>query len=225
MIIGINGKIGCGKDTVGEIIRYLISYHIHGYPHGFDSNVQYRESHWKIKKFAGKLKQVASLLTGISVEKFEDQEFKKQFMGSEWDMTYRELLQKIGTEAMRDGLHKDVWVNALVADYIRPSHWENRYYDDVNKKGLAGREEVWGDFPNWCITDMRFPNEMKAVKDRNGITIRITRGTRTMVEMSKDHPSETALDRSKFDYELSNDSTIEELVKKVKDILINEKII
>src|SRR5690606_31884897 len=41
---------------------------------------------WEIKKFAEKLKQVASILLNIPVEKFEDQEFKNTTLSEEWDM-------------------------------------------------------------------------------------------------------------------------------------------
>lgn len=244
MIIGINGKIGSGKDTVGKIIQYLTANEevkkITTLEEWLDSDdLNGRDFNWKIKKFAGKLKQTASLLTGVPVEKFEDQEFKKTFLSKEWnspynipfsgpdfvkhdgEMTVREFLQRLGTEALRDNLHTNVWVNALFADYKRPSHWENRFYDEVNKKGLAGREEVWGDYPNWIITDMRFENELKAVVDKGGITIKVVRpGT-----VVGNHPSEVALDGFIMHYEIVNDGTIEDLVEKVREVLIKESII
>lgn len=215
MIIGINGKIGVGKDTVGEIIQKLCATN--------------NGPEFEIKKFAGKLKQIASLLTGIPVEKFEDQEFKKTLLGPEWGtvnknvlnsipafedvqfnhlMSVRELLQKLGTEAMRDGLHTNVWVNALFADYTSTDS-------------------------NWIITDMRFPNEMEAIVARSGITIRVMRSfnhkmgskeTGTL-DLTPLHPSETALDDAEFDYEIINDGEIVDLIEKVKEILIKEKII
>lgn len=215
MIIGINGKMGSGKDTVAEIINELL--------------ITNGETPFENKKFAGKLKTIASILTGIPVEKFEDQEFKKSLLAPEWGtvkenplnsitpfndtkfnhlMSVRELLQKLGTEAMRDGLHTNVWVNALFADYnpgytISPLDVDNKAPD------------------NWIITDMRFPNEMEAVKDRGGLTIRITRPD----SAKESHISETALDDAKFNYEILNDSTLEDLVKKVRGILVNENII
>ena len=83
-------------------------------------------------------------------------------------------------------------------------------------------------YPLWCITDMRFPNELEAIKNRNGITIRINRGlverTGKLIQ-EPEHISETALNNAKFDYVIENDGTIEELLNKVKKILINEKII
>jgi hypothetical protein len=218
MIIGISGRMGSGKDTIGTIIQGLL--------------LTNKNQSSEIKKFAGKLKQIASILTGIPVEMFEDQEFKKTFLSREWDTivlkpgkrqdglfgkgeseikqtTVRELLQKLGTDAMRDNLHENVWCNALFADY--KDIIEERASDDL----------VWVNKPNWIITDLRFPNELKAVKDRDGITIRVVRpGT-----INGDHPSETALDDAAFDYEIINDGTIEDLIKKVKKVLLKEKLI
>lgn len=81
---------------------------------------------------------------------------------------------------------------------------------------------------NWIITDVRFPNELEAIKKHKGITIRINRGlverTGKLIQ-EPEHPSETALDGAKFDYIIENNGTIEELLNKVKKILINEKII
>lgn len=212
MIIGINGKIGSGKDTVGKIIQWLTKPELDGQYIGFQTYDDYtlqKLSPFKIKKFAGKLKQIGSILSGIDAGMFEDQDFKKLDMAPEWGMTYREFLQKLGTEAMRDGLHTNVWVNALFADY-QPIGWEP---EDVS---------------NWIITDMRFPNEMEAVVEKNGITIRVVRdyALRGGPEDPKNlHPSETALDGHTMHYEIINDGTIEDLVEKVREILIKENII
>ena len=208
-LIGISGKIGAGKDTVGVIIRQLA--------------ITNNGADWDIRKFAGKLKIVASLLTGISIEKFEDQDFKKTILGPEWgketksnplnaiepfkDITFvemmsvRDLLQKLGTEAMRNGLHQNTWVNALFADFKEDMHW--------------------------IITDMRFPNEYNAIKDKGGITIRVNRpghGT-SMTDLASAHPSETALDGFEFDYTINNDGDLEKLISLVREILVKESVI
>jgi hypothetical protein len=216
--------MGHGKNTVGNIIEKLC--------------LTNNGPKFEQKAFAGKLKQIASILTGIPVEKFEDQEFKKSFLNVEWGtvqdiplnsippfadmqfnvmMSVREFIQKLGTEAMRNGLHTNVWVNALFADY--------RLWSDGSKD--------W--YPNWIITDMRFPNEMEAVVKRNGITIRVVRacsecgktGHHKMScskQYTKEHSSETALDDAKFDYEIINDAGIPELIEKVRKILIKEEL-
>ena len=259
MIIGISGRIGSGKDTVGSIIQYLtygadkanISYDDwNGQPVWGTKNNPFHKSTWEIKKYAGKLKQMASLLTGIPVEDFEDQEFKKSYLGAEWGtvqdvpltsippfadmqfnvlMSVRELLQKLGTEAIRDGLHPNAWVNALFADY--KAKWVPTG-DSVAEEDVSLEKE----YPNWIITDMRFPNEMEAVVKRGGITVKVVRGCSECggigyhklscsKQYEKQHPSETAIDDAEFDYEIINDGSIEDLIEKVRQILITEKII
>lgn len=222
MIVGINGKIGAGKDTVGSIIQYLTAEDTGQFCLGRIQSGKSIEGHhnstFQIKKFAGKLKQIGSMLTGIPVEKFEDQEFKKTLLGNEWGMTHREFLQKLGTEAMRDGLHTNVWVNALFADYKYEIH---RSEVPTRAAGFIDQRV----YPSWIITDMRFPNELEAVKERDGITIRVVRHQIEMANLKLLHASETALDDAEFDYEIINDGTMEELVKKVKEILIKEKLI
>ena len=233
-LVGINGYIGSGKDTVGKIIQYLKSDF---YPNkSFNRFLEKENSDWsppytdwEIKKFAGKLKQIASLMTGIPMEKFEDQEFKKTYLGEEWDyypikfydidepvygkekvqMTVRELLQKLCTEAIRDSLHTNAWVNALFSDYL--------YAPDGEP------------LQNWIITDTRFPNEAQAIKDRGGIIVRVNRNVPiydnngNIKSFERQylgvHPSETSLDNWEFDYVLENNGSIDELIEKVDKML------
>jgi hypothetical protein len=205
--------MGSGKNTVGDIIEKLC--------------LTNNGPKFEQKSFAGKLKQIASLLTGIPVEDFEDQEFKKSYLGAEWGtvesnplnavpvfeniefnhlMSVRELLQKLGTEAIRDGLHPNAWVNALMCEYKRPKMSE---YNPSN----------------WIITDVRFPNELEAVEDVKGLTIKVVRPVEKSKTSVRLHPSETSLDKAEFDYEIINDGSIEDLIEKVRQILITEKII
>lgn len=208
-IIGISGKIGSGKDTVGIIIQThlaklnlpdLLVKEVLKDPKEYEAIIS-AISTYKIKKFAGKLKKVASLLTGISIEKFEDQEFKKTSLGPEWGMTVRDLLQKLGTEGLRVGLHENTWVNALMVDY-QPID-----YDPLTEAEI---------YPNWIITDTRFENEAQAIKKAGGFIIRVER---PKINTINDHASETALDDWKFDYVLDNSGSIEELSDKVYDML------
>lgn len=227
-LIALSGHIGSGKDTVGQMMQYFTSpcSNPNGKYRSFQqfkennggSDPRYFDGHyyteWEIKKFAGKLKEVASILTGISIHKFEDQDFKKTFLSEEWDryisgpyngeqkhrMTVRELLQKVGTECMRDCLHENVWVNALFADY-------ECTHADQAPNGL--------DCSNWIITDCRFPNEAQAVKAHGGVVIRVERP----IQEKGTHPSETALDDWSFDHVISNDGTLEELLLKVQQLM------
>lgn len=286
MIIALSGKIGSGKDTVGQIIQYLVYRNAYKLDIVADiskenfeiykaSFVTIKESSWEIKKFAGKLKDIVCLIIGCTREQLEDINFKNAELGEEWiryayaighgdkngqrtmwditctkeeyeeqrrinwqtaykqPMNPRYLLQLLGTEACREVIHQNIWVNALFADY------KTTGYIIKNNNQISEASFVKGEmigiptnstpvYSNWIITDMRFPNELEAVKTRNGITIRINRNFYTGVDnhlAAQQHESETALDNATFDYTISNDGTIEELIEKVKQILINEKII
>lgn len=218
MIIGLSGYIGSGKDTVAQmIIDSMGSYEARD-DMGAGSVWRWHNGPWVNKKFAAKLKQVASLLTGIPIENFENQEFKKTYLPSKWSwierhysadgvdvvelehrMTVREFLQKLGTEAMRENLHENVWVNALFADY--------------------------GKRDNWIVSDVRFPNEAQAVKNFGGVLIRIERNLPDIPykRLEQLHPSETSLDEWEFDYRIFNNGTLEDLRKVVESLLLKMK--
>ena len=269
MIIGISGKKQSGKDTVAKIIQ------------GFDiwkrnlalqteyplSNVFVRDyvlnrvsiyvSSWEVKKFASKLKEIVSILTGFTVQELEKEEIKNAnlflsyklinkgintvevfssmedlverlnhlrsvylevYSEKELDalfeqetvyITPRLLLQTIGTDIVRT-INPDIWVNKLMNDYIS--------YADA----ISGTSEIKKLYPNWCITDVRFPNEVKAIKEKEGIIIRINRES----DYNSTHFSETALDNYEdFDYTIDNNNCIDCLIENVKEILKHEKII
>lgn len=210
MIIGLSGYAKSGKDTVAEIIQDLT----HEAPEGFPKELFYG---WEIKKFSGKLKVIASILTGIPAFKFEDQDFKTSMLGEEWwknygdfyhQTTVRDFLQVLGTDAIRNGLHSNAWVNALMADY----------HEDEKEERIDAYIKRVSPPCNWIITDVRFPNEAEAIKDRNGVIIRIDRPG---VEPVNAHPSETALDNWDFDYRIANASDLVAL-KQTVEVLLNK---
>lgn len=246
MIIGINGYASSGKDTVGNIIQYLTAGDTNT---SIEDVLKQPASHqwwledvsgWEIKKWAGKLKFIASVLTGIDEEKFEDQEFKKTNLSHHWStlkhkagtrqdgifpkninmeivpMTVREFLQRLGTDALRDGLHTNTWVNALMADYKHDNYANAGALDDAQAEDLD-----YNGYPNWIITDTRFPNEAQAIKDAGGLMLRIDR---TGVKPINDHPSEIGLDNYPFDYRIANVSDIPALVQTIETILKKENI-
>lgn len=130
-------------------------------------------------------------------------------------LTPRKFLQLLGTECGRKIIHPNIWCIATFNDY-KPQHY--RVVKDYS--GMPLYQETT--MPKWIISDVRFPNEAEAIKDRNGILIRVERNTGN-TEM---HDSEIALDNYKnWDYVIDNNGTIEELIEKVRDILIKEKIL
>jgi hypothetical protein len=230
MIIALNGYAGSGKDTIAAIIQYLLCTNkgdldIQNVVKYYDKHAWWLEyqSGWEVKKFAGKLKQVAELLTGIPKYMFENREFKVGNMPEEWTkhgmpMSVREFLQRLGTDGLRNNLCDNVWVNALMIDY-KPEH-DVEYTTTENNSVIP--TEFITTYPNWIITDCRFPNEAHAVKRKGGIIIRVDRPS---VQPVNKHVSETALDSWNFDYKIMNGSDLTALAFTVETILKKEKIL
>lgn len=167
------------------------------------------------------------LSTPCSKERYEEERRINWQTAYKRKLTPRLLLQLIGTECGRNIIHPNIWINSLFSDYkiapnisigLSPDH---PYY--LKKQ-----------YPNWIITDVRFPNEANAIKDRDGILLRVNRILSFMHNKSinakegnfNEHESETALDDYKdFDYEIDNNSSIESLMKGVKYILGKEKLL
>lgn len=142
-------------------------------------------------------------------------ESPENFFGHELvKLTPRLLLQLLGTDCGRNIIHPNIWINVTFADY-KPKHFRTVKFENT----FSHQEMI---YPNWIISDVRFPNEAKAIKDRGGILIRVNRESSS----SSIHESEIALDNyTDWDYVIDNNGTIEELTEKVRQILIKENII
>lgn len=96
----------------------------------------------------------------------------------------RRLLQRLATEAARKVLGPSIWVDT----------------------GMAKAAAVDGPV---VITDVRFPNEVAAIRAAGGIVIRVNRPS---VVSTDTHESEVALDdHDGFDAVLTNDATVADL--------------
>lgn len=74
-LIGISGKIKSGKDYLAKIVNYVDSRSKVPFDH-WDGNYTYN-----VKKYADKLKDIVSMMTGITREQMEDQGIKDQTIG------------------------------------------------------------------------------------------------------------------------------------------------
>jgi hypothetical protein len=217
-IISISARISHGKDLTASIIRLLFL----GYPKDVivdfiengDIEPLLEESDWEIKKFADKLKDIACMMLGCTRKDLESQTFKASYLPEEWNyinehgfkkqMTVREFLQRLGTNALRDNLHINVWVNSLMSNYTKTC--------------------------KWIVTDTRYPNELKVLDKENALTIQVIRRDKDGLLYGKDyskpeHPSECSLDVARFKYVIINDSNIKDLVYKVEKVLIAENLL
>jgi hypothetical protein len=133
-------------------------------------------------------------------------------------ITPRFILQNWGTEVCRKGFHDDIWIASL----------ENKLRnmtDDI------------------VISDCRFPNEIKSIRESGGIVIRVKRGdepewyeaaesmNRGEVgnmtwALSKEkiaklgiHASETAWVGTNFDFVVYNNSSIDDLYEQIREVI------
>jgi hypothetical protein len=133
-------------------------------------------------------------------------------------LTPRWVLQYWGTEVCRTGFHDDIWIASL----------ENK----MRKTG-----------DNIVISDVRFPNEIKAIHNAGGIVVRVKRGadpewydaavsanagpngnatwslSKAKLAQLKIHASETAWVGGAIDHTVYNDTTIDDLFREIKSLV------
>lgn len=205
MIYCISGRARSGKDTVAKIIQ-LANLWINNQSYRNESiqsfikneldriSKTYLNVHcdWKSIAFADKLKEIVAALFDIPIKNLYDEDFKRSANSlnlsdsSGHIYTYRELLQRIGTEVGRN-IDPDVWIK-VVLDKIKDPKF------------------------NYIITDVRFINEAEACKNVGAKLIRVECPTSEKME----HSSENDLDNYEgFDITINNDGTIDDLINKV----------
>ena len=189
MIIGISGKAGSGKDTAAKMLEVLYANPDISYEDF--ANKRYKNfADIQIVHFADSLKETTQVLFRIGEWETNTQEGKKTTIN--WiGKTVRELLQGIG-QGLRDAIDPNLWVKILFAN-----------------------TEDWS---NYIIADVRYPNEIYAIKKRNGVLIRIDRKGAG----AGNHSSETALDDYKeWDVHIENNSSIKDLFEAMKIFIKN----
>ena len=203
MIVGVCGFIGSGKDTVAD---YLVNFH-----------------EFRRESFANTLKDAVSSVFGwnrtmLEGRTKEAREWREQ-VDPWWaerlampTLTPRWVLQYWGTEVCRRAFHDDIWIASL----------ENKLRNSRD---------------NVVISDCRFPNEIESIRNAGGKIVWVRRGElpswyETAVKANEGdidainalaikgiHASETAWLGTEFDYEIDNDSTIDELYGNICSIL------
>lgn len=133
------------------------------------------------------------------------------------ELTPRWVLQQWGTEVCRKAFHDDIWIASL-ENKLRNSK------DDI------------------VISDCRFPNEIKSIKDAGGIVIRVVRGpepdwyqdainsnegrgnmswmlSSERLKKLGIHASETSWVGTEFDAIMDNNGSIDDLFAQVKNLV------
>lgn len=187
---------------------------------GTAGDILVQKHDYKAESFAKPVKDACApifgwdrkLLEGDTKESREFRETPDPYWTKVFGRPYtpREALQKMGTEAGRNVFHTNLWTASLA-------------------KRLLPRAE-------YVVTDVRFPNEIKAIKNLRGMVIHVKRGAdptwmKTALHVNKStnwdgsiqvlpaypdvHYSEWAWVGCDVDHVITNDGTVEELEAKV----------
>lgn len=206
MIIAISGKKGSGKDTVGNMLYYILNKANDEFiknPKQFDNSyikaiesIEWNDNYinrislkpiFVIKSFAKYLKEICATVLNCNIFDFENRKFKEavsgfkiyQF-GNEKYLTNREVLLYFGKLLRND--NEDIFVDKILDEY-----------NYCNK--------------NFIITDLRFQNEyFKLIRKSNIILIRINaknKGLESINDANNIH------DKSEIDLDNVNDWDIE----------------
>lgn len=164
-----------------------------------------KQHNFKRDSFAKSLKDATAnifnwdreLLEGHTKESREWREQPDRFWSEKFgkEVTPRWILQYFGTEVCRENMLDSIWVDSLVARY---------------------RGE------NTVISDTRFVNEINTIRKQGGKIVLVKRGeipSREEMQASGAHQSEWDWIGCKFDYEINNNGTLQELYNGVDDML------
>jgi hypothetical protein len=164
MLLGLSGYAQVGKDSIGAVLVKNYGFTRYAFADA-------------LKEVVYRLNPVVDTM-GSRIQEFVDFDgWEKAKKNPE----IRRLLQVMGTEAGRQVLVDNIWVDTV-----------------LNKVGNN----------NVVITDCRFPNEAQAVKDRGGYLVRVERPG---VKAVNAHPSETSLDNWDFDAVIANSGTLDDV--------------
>jgi len=169
-LIGLAGAAGSGKDALAAQMQ------------------SWPDAPWDRIAFADALKRLCVEFLGLSETDVSTQEGKASF-NEFWGMTNREVLQRVGTDAMRNGFCRDVWVR--IAEL------------GIRKALGAGRRVV--------VTDCRFDNEAALVRRMGGVVLRVERPAGSgaaLTSAASSHASERGVSDWLVDAVVENSSTV-----------------
>lgn len=112
-----------------------------------------KHQHFYPVSFTTPIKHVLNGLFQWRQANWEDREWKDTANEQAYGLTPREVAQRLGTDWGRNLIHKDIWIDMAIQEALQDHE-------------LYGHDHVF--------TDVRFPNEAKAIRDAGGILLYIT---------------------------------------------------
>lgn len=197
LLIGIAGNAGSGKNTFADILTKR---------HAF---VQVA--------FADPLKRIVRDVYQFSQEQLWGPSDCRNAPDPRYPrpdgtcLSPREALQTLGTEWGRN-CYPQTWTDLCIRVCKKLLERATTYDYSTNLGLYDAREESYK--RGVVITDVRYPNEVKAIKDAGGIMLLIERPGSGLAGDRALHSSETMVSeipRSEFDHVIINNGTLEDL--------------
>ncbi len=173
-IIGIIGKKESGKTTVAHMIEEEL----------LENPFVPKPSMALIIAFSDALKEIlikANLCT------------REEVYGKKTDFS-RMILQKIGTEIIRDHVDEDFWVKKM-----------DETLNSINHSPFTNFKELFV-----IIHDVRFRNEAEFIKEKGGVLIKILRDE-TSVDNHRSEAEQSSITLRPKDYLIMNRGSLKEL--------------
>lgn len=148
---------------------------------------------YEVRSFATPLKKMVCALVGCTMDDLEDYDYKENTEVPEHLWAY-----------CANGKHTIRALMQGLGDLMRKENPDVFIECTLNSKD------------DFLVSDCRFPNEAKAVKERGGIVIKVVRPD---AKAKDNHQSETRIDEIESDYTIWNDSTLENLVANVDSLV------
>lgn len=239
VIVGVKGTKGSGKDTVADMIRYIMS--VGTTQATYDNYIwctknRDNELDVPIRHFADKLKDDLSVIFGIPRENFDSSEFKDE---KYYHFRTGGFIKKIDTvipineitltDLSHDNLaglraiNKDDCVIKLrtLMQYYGTEVMRNQIGTDVWIRSTINTAIKDRDYYGFAvIADVRFYNEWQAVRNIGGKIIHVVRGR---LEDKVEHSSEY-ITSSSSDYEIENNGNLMGLFYKVLEFVKEEMV-
>jgi hypothetical protein len=203
VLIGLNGRRGAGKDTAfGFIQEWAAERGLHAARRGFADLLKLSFARLFIPdcsideavSWCDTLKEDSDLELSWTRE-----DAHQTLTTIQHRITGRQALQRHGTEGHRDVFGPDFWIDALLPIGGDISHNFSGPFDQK--------------FPEiCCVTDTRFENEARRIRERGGVVVEIVRGK----ENQDQHISEVPLPADLIDTEIWNDGTMDDLRRRVR---------
>lgn len=240
VIVGIKGTKGSGKDTVADMIRYIMAAGTT--QASYDNYIwftKHRDSELDVPilHFADKIKDDLSLILNINRTCFDDSKYKDELyyhfrtgsfiteknvkFGNVFLIT-NEILNNLSLAQIRLE-HRDDCVIKLrtLMQYYGTEIMRNNIGADVWVRSTINKAIQNRDYYGFAvIADLRFVNEWQAVREVGGKIIHVVRGR---LEDKVEHSSEY-ITYSSSDYEIENNGNLMGLFYKVLEFVKEEMI-